>query len=286
MRRSRLLVRRFQSALALTAALALLGCEPKSETSASRDGGAARPATAAAPTAPPAATSAPAAKPAAPPPAEGSAQGQTPSQPASSTPQAPPAADRAAAAPVPTPPPMEEPIVYVLMYTSKGEVLLELDRAKAPISVKNFLNYVDARFYHDTVFHRVMKNFMIQGGGFGSDGKPKPTSPAIKNEWQNGLKNKRGTIAMARTNVPDSATSQFFINLKENTSLDQPISGGAGYAVFGRVVMGMDIVDAIAATPVGPSAGGEMSSPLEPILLTEMRQLTAEQAKKRMDAKS
>lgn len=142
-------------------------------------------------------------------------------------------------------------MVYVTMSTSMGDIKLELDPEKAPVSTANFLSYVDKKFYDGTIFHRVIGTFMIQGGGFTADMQQKPTDPPIKNEWQNGLKNNRGTIAMARTQAPDSATAQFFINVVDNPNLDRPISGGAGYAVFGKVVDGMSVVDQIKAVPTG-----------------------------------
>ena len=142
----------------------------------------------------------------------------------------------------------------VLMKTSMGDITLELDAAKAPISVENFLGYVKKKHYDGTVFHRVINGFMIQGGGFAvTDGKlvQKPAGKGIRNESQNGLKNERGTIAMARTNDPDSATAQFFINVVDNAMLDYPSNGG--YAVFGKVVSGMDVVDKIKAVKTGVS---------------------------------
>lgn len=154
-----------------------------------------------------------------------------------------PAADAPAASPV-----------YVSMTTSKGVIYLELNAAKAPISTENFVSYTKEGFYNGTIFHRVIKTFMIQGGGFTADMKQKATKAPISNEWQNGLPNSRGAISMARTNEPNSATSQFFINTVDNKMLDQP-RGGAAYAVFGKVIKGMDVVDAIAAVPTGPSSG-------------------------------
>jgi len=133
----------------------------------------------------------------------------------------------------------------VLMKTSKGNLIIELYEDKAPITVKNFLSYVDEGFYDGTIFHRVMKGFMIQGGGLTPDFQEKPTKPPIKNEATNGLKNKRGTIAMARTPEIDSATSQFFINHVDNPILDHTPES-FGYAVFGKVIEGIDVVDAIA----------------------------------------
>ncbi len=140
----------------------------------------------------------------------------------------------------------ESELIYVKMETSKGDIVIELDHARAPISVGNFLAYVDDEYYDGTIFHRVMPTFMIQGGGFTTDLEKKRTDVPIKNEWRNGLKNKRGTIAMARVGGnPDSATSQFFINVVNNPNLDHPQPDGAAYAVFGRVVEGMDVVDKI-----------------------------------------
>jgi cyclophilin family peptidyl-prolyl cis-trans isomerase len=138
----------------------------------------------------------------------------------------------------------------VVIETSYGEITVELNDAKAPQSVANFLAYIDSLHYSDTIFHRVIKDFMIQGGNFTVDMQPKKTRPAIKNEAANGLRNLRGTIAMARTGVVDSATSQFFINLKDNGFLDHKNSSpqGYGYAVFGKVVKGMDVVDKIGTT--------------------------------------
>ena len=147
---------------------------------------------------------------------------------------------------------------FVMLETTKGNILLELDRARAPITVRNFLSYVKDGTYNGTIFHRVISGFMIQGGGFTPAMVKKPTRAPIQNEWRNGLKNEVGTIAMARTPNPNSATTQFFINVAKNASLDQPMSGGAGYAVFGKVVMGMDTVEKIRTAPTGvtPDASG------------------------------
>ena len=141
--------------------------------------------------------------------------------------------------------PVKNPVV--LIRTSKGDIKVELDREDAPITVENFLNYVDMGFYTNTIFHRVIANFMIQGGGLTADMMPKKTNPPIKNEADNGLSNKRGTIAMARTNMVDSATSQFFINVRDNTPLDNkgPSAALFGYCVFGKVIEGMNVVDEI-----------------------------------------
>ncbi len=138
----------------------------------------------------------------------------------------------------------------VILETSKGVIEIELDEEKAPISTENFLSYVDAGFYDDTIFHRVIPDFMIQGGGMTADMKQKETRAPIHNEADNGLKNDRGTLAMARTSDIHSATAQFFINHKDNEFLNH---GGRdfGYAVFGRVTGGMEVVDAIAAVPTG-----------------------------------
>ncbi|MGD9214052.1 MAG: peptidylprolyl isomerase, partial [Desulfobacteraceae bacterium] len=145
----------------------------------------------------------------------------------------------------------------VQMETSKGTIIIELDAKAAPETVANFLEYVKKGFYDGTIFHRVIKNFMIQGGGFTQEMKQKTTSPAIQNEADNGLKNKVGTIAMARTNVPHSATSQFFINVKDNTFLDHKAktARGWGYCVFGRVTKGMEVVKAIENVSTGTKSG-------------------------------
>nr|WP_308790854.1 peptidylprolyl isomerase [Thalassolituus sp.] len=143
-----------------------------------------------------------------------------------------------------------EESIHIGLNTSEGYIELALDKEKAPISVENFVTYVEEGHYDGTIFHRVIKNFMIQGGGFDASMNRKPTRAAIKNEAKNGLKNKRGTVAMARTASVDSATSQFFINVKDNTFLDHGVRD-YGYAVFGEVVKGMDVVDKIAETRVG-----------------------------------
>ena len=141
----------------------------------------------------------------------------------------------------------------VALNTSKGRIVLELDAEKAPVTVANFLSYVDDGFFSGTVFHRVIKTFMIQGGGFTADLEKKATKAPIENEAKNGLKNDRGTIAMARTGDPHSATAQFFINTVDNDGLDYPGSDGWGYAVFGRVIEGLEVVDAIADVATGIS---------------------------------
>ena len=140
----------------------------------------------------------------------------------------------------------------VRLATSAGDIVIELDAAKAPKSVANFLEYVKAGHYNGTIFHRVIENFMIQGGGMTTDMKEKETRPPIPLESRNGLTNQRGTIAMARTSDPNSATAQFFINVKDNDFLNQTqAKDGNGYAVFGKVIKGMDVVDKIRATPTG-----------------------------------
>ena len=153
----------------------------------------------------------------------------------------------------------------VILSTSQGEIAIELDPDKAPVTVGNFLSYVDSGFYDGTIFHRVIDGFMIQGGGFTQDMKQKPTQAPIKNEADNGLRNEKGTIAMARTAVKDSATAQFFINLKDNEFLNHG-SRDFGYAVFGKVVRGMDVVEKIGHLRTG-SAGGMQDVPLEPIVI-------------------
>lgn len=159
--------------------------------------------------------------------------------------------------------------VKVKLATTMGDIVIELDAAKAPKTVDNFVQYVKAKHYDGTVFHRVIENFMIQGGGMKPDLSEKPTKPAIALESRNGLANVRGTVAMARTQVPDSATSQFFINVKDNTFLDQPNArDGNGYAVFGKVIAGMDVVDKIRAVPVADKAGHQ-NVPVEPVLIKQ-----------------
>ncbi|WP_103102902.1 peptidylprolyl isomerase [Pseudomonas sp. LFM046] len=160
---------------------------------------------------------------------------------------------------------------HVLLTTSAGEIEVELDADKAPVSVKNFLDYVDAGFYNGTVFHRVIPGFMIQGGGFDTAFSEKETRQPIKNEADNGLHNVRGTLAMARTQAVDSATSQFFINHKDNAFLDHG-SRDFGYAVFGTVVRGMDVVDQIANVPTG-NHGMFQNVPLKPVVILSAKRL-------------
>ena len=160
--------------------------------------------------------------------------------------------------------------VRVLMQTSKGDITLELDAGKAPATVQNFLRYADEGFYDGTIFHRVIKNFMIQGGGFTPAMSQKQTHEPIKNEAKNGLKNERGTIAMARTSDPQSATAQFFINHKDNDFLDYPGQDGWGYCVFGKVTGGMEVVDAIASVPTGVR-GSSRDVPTETVTVLSVK---------------
>jgi peptidyl-prolyl cis-trans isomerase A (cyclophilin A) len=145
--------------------------------------------------------------------------------------------------------------MVVLLKTSLGNIKIELFQKEAPLSVKNFISYVKTGFYSGTIFHRVIPGFMIQCGGFTPEMKMKKTDQPIKNEAANGLKNDRGTISMARTSAPDSATSQFFINLVNNDNLNRPMPDGHGYAVFGKVIEGMDVVDKIASVSTGVTMG-------------------------------
>jgi len=162
--------------------------------------------------------------------------------------------------------------VPIVIETSKGVIKVDLDGDRAPISTANFLRYVDEGFYDGTIFHRVIPDFMIQGGGFRPDMSEKPTHAPIKNEAGNGLKNRRGAIAMARTGVVDSATAQFYINVVDNTGLDHRDQSkeGYGYAVFGKVTEGMDVVDAIDAVPTH-SVGGMKDVPVEAVKIISIR---------------
>ena len=153
----------------------------------------------------------------------------------------------------------------VKLETTKGAIVIEVNETAAPVTAANFLQYVQEGFYDGTIFHRVIPNFMIQGGGFTPDMKQKTTRPPIINEGKNGLKNKRGTLAMARTNDPSSATAQFFINHVDNTNLDYS-ARNPGYVVFGQVVEGMDVVDAIAKVKTG-TKGMFQDVPVEPVII-------------------
>ena len=155
----------------------------------------------------------------------------------------------------------------VRLKTSLGDIVIELNADKTPLTTENFLSYVKKKHYDGTVFHRVISDFMIQGGGFTADGgrlTEKDTAAPIKNESGKGLSNERGTVAMARTNNPDSATAQFFINVKDNANLD---NYGGGYAVFGKVIEGMDVVDKIKEVETG-NAGGHQNVPTTPVVIT------------------
>lgn len=155
----------------------------------------------------------------------------------------------------------------VLLATSEGDVTIELDREKAPRTVDNFVQYVKSGHYDGTIFHRVIDNFMIQGGGMQANMTEKPTRAPIPLEARNGLQNLRGTVAMARTMVPDSATAQFFINVRDNPFLDAANArDGHGYAVFGKVVAGMDVVDRIKSVPT-TSRGPHQNVPATPIII-------------------
>ena len=156
----------------------------------------------------------------------------------------------------------------VKLTTSMGPITIELDEEKAPVSAENFLKYVDSGHYDGTIFHRVIDGFMVQGGGFTADMKQKPTLPTIKNESTNGVKNMNYTLAMARTSVRDSASSQFFINVKDNDFLNYSgeSAQGWGYAVFGKVVEGKDVVDKIRKVATG-NAGGHQNVPTTPVVI-------------------
>ena len=162
--------------------------------------------------------------------------------------------------------------VSVLIATSKGDITVALNADKAPKTVENFLRYVDDGFYNGTIFHRVIEGFMIQGGGLTPDMQKKDTRDGIPNEAKNGLKNERGSIAMARTSDPHSATAQFFINHRDNDNLDYPSFDGWGYAVFGKVTDGMDVVDAIAATRT-TFKSGRKDVPVEPVLIESITRI-------------
>jgi cyclophilin family peptidyl-prolyl cis-trans isomerase len=179
-----------------------------------------------------------------------------------------PQAGKPAPAPAPTPAP-GNPVVVVS--TSAGDITVELFKDLAPVSVENFLQYAREGFYEGTIFHRVKPEFMIQGGGFTPEMAEKPTRPPIQNEATNGLKNARGTIAMARTRALRSATSQFYINVVDNRRLDHTgySPEDFGYAVFGRVLTGMEVVDKIAAVPTGIKDGHE-DVPTTPVLITKV----------------
>lgn len=170
-----------------------------------------------------------------------------------------------------------DPAPRVRLSTTAGDIVLELDAAKAPATVENFLAYVDSGFYSGTIFHRVKPDFMIQGGGFTADFKKKDTRAPISNEAGNGLKNLRGTIAMARTSDPNSATAQFFINVVDNSFLDYRGDNprDIGYAVFGKVVSGMEAVDKIRHTPTGAGGPFPVDVPKETMSILKAERITA-----------
>ncbi len=163
----------------------------------------------------------------------------------------------------------DNPYPRVLIETTAGSMTVELNPTRAPLSVKNFLEYVDSGFYEGTIFHRVVAGFVIQGGGYTTDLKLKPTRPNISNESGNGLSNLRGTVAMARTGEPHSADSQFFVNLVNNDRLD-PMPTRWGYAVFGEIVEGMDVVDDIGYRATGPAGPFAKDVPAAPIIIEKV----------------
>lgn len=162
----------------------------------------------------------------------------------------------------------ETPVV--IMDTNMGEIEIELNEEKAPVTVKNFLGYVDKKFYDNTIFHRVINGFMIQGGGFEEGMKEKKTGAPIRNEAKNGLRNDEGTIAMARTSDPDSATSQFFINVNNNDNLNYPQPDGHGYAVFGKVTKGMHVVNRIKMVKTG-NLSGHQNVPMDTVVIKSVK---------------
>jgi len=164
--------------------------------------------------------------------------------------------------------------LLVRFTTTMGAFTVELDAAKAPLSVANFTQYVRDKHYDGTIFHRVVSNFVVQGGGFLPDGTEKPVRVAVPNESGNGLSNRRGTIAMARTDDPHSATSQFYVNVTDNIALD-PGPTRWGYAVFGRVISGMDVLDRIANVPTGARGKFEEDTPLDPIVIQTAEMIEA-----------
>jgi peptidyl-prolyl cis-trans isomerase B (cyclophilin B) len=170
----------------------------------------------------------------------------------------------------------EMDMTKVLLSTSHGEITLDLDQDRAPITVENFLQYVDAGHYDGTIFHRVIADFMIQGGGFDAAFNKKATQPAIENEAHNGLTNDRGTVAMARTSDVNSATAQFFINVKDNGFLNHQARTpqGYGYAVFGRVEQGMDVVDQIRGVATGAKGSFAKDCPLSDVVIHSARRIS------------
>ena len=176
------------------------------------------------------------------------------------------------------PAPKENKAMQIVIETNMGAMTAELYADKAPITVSNMLAYIDAKYYDETIFHRVIDGFMIQGGGFTKDMVQKKTNAPIKNEADNGLLNERGTLAMARTTIVDSATSQFFINLTDNNSFlnfKSKTDAGYGYCVFGKVIEGLDVMDKIAKTPTSFS-GRHQNVPTEPVVILSVRRKQAE----------
>lgn len=167
---------------------------------------------------------------------------------------------------------------HVLMSTTMGDFVIELDKERAPQTVANFLQYVDDGFYEETIFHRVIEGFMIQGGGFSTQFQRKTTRPPVSNEAYNGLRNERYTIAMARTTAPHSATSQFFINSVDNQNLDHTNTSqrGWGYTVFGKVIQGHEIIDAISQVRTGSGGSFSRDVPLEPVIINGVQRLDQE----------
>ena len=164
--------------------------------------------------------------------------------------------------------------VYVRMETSLGRILLQLDPQRAPKSVANFVGYVNSGYYDGLIFSRVIAGFMAQGGGYDGAYRQRKMQPPVRNEADNGLKNVRGSIAMARTSLPHSATSEFYINFVDNTNLDYPSFDGWGYTVFGRVIEGMDVVDKMEAIPTGPGGPFRSDVPRTPVIIQSATLLT------------
>jgi len=195
---------------------------------------------------------------------------------------APAAAPAGAAQAIPLAAPVEHP--HVTMRTNMGDITIELYPEKAPKTVENFLQYTKDKYYNGTTFHRVIDGFMIQGGGYTQDLKPRPTRAPIPNEANNGLSNLTGTVAMARTGDPNSATAQFFINVNDNKFLDAPQRDGGAYAVFGKVVAGTEVVDAIrgvkTTTKSAPNGQPFQDVPAETVTINSITRVSAEDAKK------
>jgi peptidyl-prolyl cis-trans isomerase A (cyclophilin A) len=206
------------------------------------------------------------------------ARGQTPDRPALAKTFEPQIVETAKG-PLVDDPESDDCYEYVAVTTAMGDIILELHLCASPRTVENFLQYVDDGFYDDTLIHRVEKGFVIQGGAYDPELKEKTARAPIANEWPNGLKNLRGTIAMARGEMPDSATSQFFINLRASPNLDRPTRGGAGHAVFGRVVEGMDVVDRISIVQtIRKPEFGDIQAPIEPVLVLQAGRVPADEA--------